>query len=859
MEEELEIILRAVDDASSTFESVSQSANSMGESLQEAFENATAEVERLEEELAQAHLDGDDIQADIIADELAEAEAEAERLSEALASMDSSGISDASSETENLTGSLGDVGDSASQASDGINGVAESGEGAGESMDSMTAAADAFTATALLDFAQQVSDTLWNLADSAGTVRDSMDRASLEAEGFGLSAESMKGTLSDVADETGRAGGQIRESFIKATARGVTDMDAFKKMMEGAGAQAYLLGTDIQSMGNKFSSMAQKDTLMSRALAETGVTMAELATAMGMTGATADEVKAKWKELDTNQRAAILGTAASMNEGKDANEHYKNSWEGLQAQVDKAKAKLEVMVGNVLLPVLIPALELAGRVLDWFGDALGTVMDGPLGGFISVIGGLGGAIAIAVPAIAALTAAIGFFEVTIWPAVAATWALISPLLPFIAIGAAVVLIIYEIGKALGWWSDASSMIDAVWAGIQRLWSAFINHPDVQAAIQAISSALQTLWGYIQQAGQAIMEFFGISTGGEFDVVRALIDGIGMAWEAVTHHIRFAIEIVMAIVEAISSAGDAFGSFYEDTLAPFGEWLSGVFAPVWQLIGDLLNAIAPFVSNLTNAFTLFANGQMDLPGLVWTVLTTLFNAYVTIFSLIMSRVTSWGISLISKGLSVASNFVSGVVNWLRQLPGRALSALLQVVSSIISAGSQWVSNATSQASNVVSGVVSRLSSLPGQISSALSGVVDAIVSPFRSAYDAVCGVVDSIKSKVQEGLSEAAQLTGFGGDNTAAGGDHFSAYGNDILPNATTYSVGSGSVEVSGEVTERLILDFQNVPQHIDTVELIEAMKDRRVLETIARSSDFQSIDTKVKNEIIGKSKRFYGV
>ena len=202
MEEELEIILRAVDEASDTFASVSESVSDMGSSF-------------------------------------------------------------------------GDVGSSATEASDGIDNVSESGEGAGESMDSMTAAADAFTATALLDFAQQVSDTLWNLADSAGTVRDSMDRASLEAEGFGLSAESMKGTLSDVADETGRAGGQIRESFIKATARGVTDMDSFKKMMEGAGAQAYLLGTDIQSMGNKFSSMAQKDTLMSRALAETGVTMAE--------------------------------------------------------------------------------------------------------------------------------------------------------------------------------------------------------------------------------------------------------------------------------------------------------------------------------------------------------------------------------------------------------------------------------------------------------------------------------------------------------------------------------------------------------------------------------------------------------
>ena len=62
------------------------------------------------------------------------------------------------------------------------------------------------------------------------------------------------------------------------------------------------------------------------------------------------------------------------------------------------------------------------------------------------------------------------------------------------------------------------MLDAIWAGINRLWSAFINHPDVQAAINTISTALSTLWSWIQQAGQAVLEFFGISTGGEFDIV-----------------------------------------------------------------------------------------------------------------------------------------------------------------------------------------------------------------------------------------------------------------------------------------------------------------------------------------------------
>ena len=153
---------------------------------------------------------------------------------------------------------------------------------------------------------------------------------------------------------------------------------------------------------------------------------------------------------------------------------------------------------------------------------------------------------------------------------------------------------------------------------------------------------------------------------------------------------------------------------------------------------------------------------------------------------------------------------------------------------------------------MSGVVNKLSSLPGDISSALSGVVDAITSPFQSAYDSLCGIVDSIKSKVQDALSAAASVTGFGGD-TAAGGDMITAYGGD------TYSSSGNTITVEGEVTERLILDFQNVPGHIDTEQLISAMQDKKVLESIARNSTFQSIDAKVKNEIEAKSRRYYGV
>ena len=473
MEEELEVILRAVDEASDTFESVTEAAENMGESVQGGAE----------------------------------------------------------------------------AGSQGLDEMEESGEAAADPLEQISSIMGGLAGAEIFS---QLADTLWDFADKAGSFEDSMMRARLEAEGAGISVNTMTDTVSELTRVTGRAGGEIRESFIKATARGITDMDSFKKMMVGAGAQATLLGTDIQSMGDKFSSMAMRSTLMERQLASTGITMEELGSAMGMTGATADEVKAKWQELDTNQRAAALGMAASMNEGQTANEEYKKSWAGLQEQLDIAKGRLERLAGEVLLPVLIPALQAAGRMLNWVGDVVSALMKGPLGGLISIVGSVAAGFALVVPALMAVKGAMALYTASLAPAITATWALISPWLPFIAIGAAIVAIIYEIGKAFGWWSDVGSMMDAIWAGIQRLWSAFINHPDVQGFIQGVSAAWKAMQPFLNTTISLILRFFNVSGKKDFDIVRTLINAISTAWRSMTAPIRLVISVIQAVWRAFET-------------------------------------------------------------------------------------------------------------------------------------------------------------------------------------------------------------------------------------------------------------------------------------------------------------------
>ncbi len=464
-----------------------------------------------------------------------------------------SAVDNASDTFESVQSAAEGMGESvqegAESGSEGLDDMEASAEAAADPLEQITTIIGGLAGAEIFS---QLADTLWDFADKAGTFEDSLMRARLEAEGAGISVNDMTDTVSELGRVTGRAGGEIREAFITATARGITDLDSFKQMMIGAGAQATLLGTDIDSMANKMSGLARRSSVMERTLANTGITVEELGEALGIQGATIDDINAKWETMDTNQRAAALGMAASMNEGKTANEEYKKSWAGLQAQLDIAKGRLERLAGEVLLPVLIPALEVAGRVLNWLGDTISAVMDGPLGGLVSAIGAVVAGFALVVPAVMAIQGAMALYTASLAPAITATWALLSPWLPFIAIGAAIVALIYAIGNAFGWWSDVGSMIDSIWAGIQRLWSAFINHPDVQGFIQGVSDAWAALQPFLTTVIDLVLKFFKVDNKSDFDLVRTLIDTISKAWAAMTLPIKTVIEVIKTLWNAFST-------------------------------------------------------------------------------------------------------------------------------------------------------------------------------------------------------------------------------------------------------------------------------------------------------------------
>jgi hypothetical protein len=153
-----------------------------------------------------------------------------------------------------------------------------------------------------------------------------------------------------------------------------------------------------------------------------------------------------------------------------------------------------------------------------------------------------------------------------------------------------VLLIYEIGKAFGWWTDVSSMVDAIWAGVQRLWSAFINHPDVQGFLSALTAAWNWLVPAVTGVVNAVLRFFGVTSSSNFDFVRTLIDALGVAWQALTLPIRTVINVIKTLWTTMKTVYNNIRTTVNNIKRLFSNLPGAIRGAISSLVGILT---APF--------------------------------------------------------------------------------------------------------------------------------------------------------------------------------------------------------------------------------------------------------------------------
>jgi hypothetical protein len=215
-------------------------------------------------------------------------------------------------------------------------------------------------------------------------------------------------------------------------------------------------------------------------------------------------------------------------------------------------------------------------------------------------------------------------------------------------------------------------------------------------------------------------------------------------------------------------------------------------------------------------------------------------------MIINGLAKFAGQMLQRGVTMTVNFINGIINRLKSLPGRVYSALVAVVSRISSAIQNWISTAKSKVSSLISSITGPFQGVAGAISSALSGVANALTAPFRQAWS----WIEPYYNKIKDALNI---IPSFGGE---------AAYGGETLPitsnNTASYTVMEDNGPIVIEDNINLNLDLSNVPSHIDTNTLINALTDKNVLTALTGNRDFQNLDAKVKSRINLKTNRARG-
>lgn len=310
------------------------------------LEEVESRIEELEQKRADIYMGVDDSDLEEVEAELEELEA---RQIDLTVNVDDSGLDEVSSKMD-------DVESKSNEATDSINAI-------GGAMASIGAVAG-----------------LDQMITTADNINMSWERL---GHTFGGVTDTLKNDVNSAAESTGRAGGLIRDYFNTMGIAGVQNTGLLRDSFESLAGQAVATNGNIESMESSLKRMVMTGNAGDRQLTQLGITSKELGQVMGMTG---EEAKKAFKELSAEDRLRVLTQA--MGGAKDMNDAYKNSLQGMKDQFNQAMAGLMGAVGQVILPIVIPAMKTLTEIIKTLSNAfkgLPAPLQGIVGGFGAVV------------------------------------------------------------------------------------------------------------------------------------------------------------------------------------------------------------------------------------------------------------------------------------------------------------------------------------------------------------------------------------------------------------------------------------------------------------------------------------------
>ncbi len=679
---------------------------------------------------------------------------------DAIDTMSSASMEDIAAGADAAGLSMEQVGEAASSASAGIGGIDTSGvkeagnsanaastemEGLAGSVGLVEGAMAALAAIGIVEY-------LGSAADAAGAFTDRWERIGIVMDEGGASVAELQSRYGDsiksMQATTGRGLGQVQNSIINLGIAGVNSKDVLISSFNAISGQAFIKngGKDVDAIAGSFTRMVQTGKVGARQLMALGVSTDGANRALEPLGMTLDDLTKKFPAMTAEERASMLSMILNANGAAEGNIKWKESWGYVTYQMGLAFDYINRIVGSLILPILIPVIETATKVLKGMGDTLSN-LPGPVKSVMGFIITLAGGLATLLGGVVGANAILGLLGTSLGGVGSALVGLLGSLGP---VGWAILAIIGIVIGAIAIWQTWSKEIialkDAImsgdWGNAAGMIANSFNYVGT-----GIMGALENAWNQIVNFFVNLPAMLGNAASAMYDIGVNVMHWIVTGLMSLSGKLQETLTKMLADSAKGGGAGGKGGAgaaVGENFIDGFFKWAKANAPKIASILGMVFMKAIPLLMQVI--------GQISLIIILWLGQAA-FKGGMQFFNLLKW----WFFQVPAMVAGALMNVVIVAAAYFTQLVLTAVHAASTMLNNFIN----YVGQMPGYAAQIIGSVVAWFMGLPARIGAALTGIKDAIVQQLWNAYNGAMSMLNAfidigrqIKDKVIQGIMNA---------------------------------------------------------------------------------------------------------
>ena len=290
---------------------------------------------------------------------LGEFENNVSSVNDALNGIDSSSLNEVDNAANSASGSLNETGDSARDAGEGV-------KEASDSTDFLGAALSGLVALGVASWFEEITNAAGEYSDAWLAFGNIVDSSADNVAGI---RDEWSGSIQEVRDVTHRGVMDVMKSFAGLDLAGIHSkgvMEQSTKAIQGMGFNMEALGRgSMQTVQAGFERIVMSGNLSARTLKNVGLSMEDLER---ITGKSSEQIQEEFKNMSAEERAMFLSDAMLKSGAEEGNKDYEKSWARVNDEVNRAWGYLNRIIGDMVLPIVIPAIETLTGLLRGLAD-----------------------------------------------------------------------------------------------------------------------------------------------------------------------------------------------------------------------------------------------------------------------------------------------------------------------------------------------------------------------------------------------------------------------------------------------------------------------------------------------------------